>query len=138
MILPPMVAPYWLRFSVSAPVVEKKLRASRSPLRMYSNRSPWKNRSPRDLVTTLTVAAGMRLPQARGHGAGLDAELLQGVGERKRHVDVRHGVVGVAAVEQVGRAVPLPAGYGDPDRVPGSLATRIPGVRGHRRAQPVD
>ena len=45
------------RFSVSAPVVEKKLRASRSPLRMYSNRSPWNAFEP-DLVTTLTVAPG--------------------------------------------------------------------------------
>src|SRR5471032_1960347 len=56
MTLPPPVPPNMLRFKLSR-VGAKKLRAFKSPLRRYSNKSPWNAFDP-DLVTTFTVAPG--------------------------------------------------------------------------------
>ena len=66
--------------------------------------------------------------EARRHRAGLDAEFLQRVRERERHVDVRHRVGGVAAVQKIGRAVALSAGHRDAGRIPEGLAAGVAAI----------
>ena len=65
------------------------------------------------------VDSGARmLAESGGDRAGLDAEVLQRLRKRKRHVDARHGVGRVGAIKKIGRPAPLSAGHRDACGVP--------------------
>ena len=73
--------------------------------------------------------------EARGHRAGIHAELLQRIREWEGHVDVRHGVGVVAAIQKIGGAVALAAGHRNPGGTPEGLTARIAAVAVGSRAQ---
>src|SRR5690242_11079333 len=77
-------------------------------------------------------------PEARRDRACLHAELLQRVREGEGKIDVRHRVGVVAAVEQIRRAVRLPAGDGDARRAVKRLAARVARVPVGRLSQAHD
>ena len=136
MILPPAVPPYWFRFRLSRARGEEVAGVQHRQFRRYSNRSPW-NAFDAGLGDHVDGGAGMDA-ETRRHGAGLDAELLERVGERKGKIDVRHGVGVVAAVQKVRGAVALAAGHGNPGGTVEGLAAGVAGVAVGRRAQAHD
>ena len=126
---------YWLRFSVSCPVREEVARVQIAVADVFEQIAVECVRS--GLGDHVDGRAGMRA-EARRYRAGLDAEFLQRVRERERHVDVRHRVGVVAAIEQIGGAVALSAGHRNPGGAPEGLAARVAAVGVDRRAQRED
>ena len=69
--------------------------------------------------------------EARGDSAGFDTEFLQRVGKREWHVDIRHRVSSIAAIEKIGRAIALTARDGDARGIPERLAAGVAAIGIH-------